>query len=102
MSYHRFSQTVNTMPTQNTYHRFHQSSLPMVQADTDYNKGGLGGGLKYVAGKAGTGAFGTLEGIWDFTAGGIASIFGNDDYAKRLMEDDIGAMSSKWTKLAQC
>ena len=60
-----------------------------IETDTDYNKGGIGGGVKQVAGKFGTGIIGVGEGIWDFCAGGIASLFGNEDYAKRLMEDNI-------------
>lgn len=53
------------------------------------------GGAGYLGGQAGAGAFGVLEGIYDYVVGGIASATGNDDYAKRIMENDI---SGRWSQ----
>lgn len=59
--------------------------------DTDYNKGGLLNGVGYTLGKIGTGAFSILEGIWDYTAGGIADIFGADEWAEKQFANNIAA-----------
>lgn len=62
-----------------------------TQEDTDYNKGGFLGGVGYTLGKFGTGAFSVLEGIWDFTAGGIADFFGADEWAEEQFANNIAA-----------
>jgi len=49
----------------------------------------FGGGIGYTLGNLGSGAFGVLEGIYDFVAGGIAKAAGNEGYARHLMENDI-------------
>lgn len=59
--------------------------------DTDYNKGGLLGGIGYTLGKFGTGAFSILEGIWDYTAGGIADLFGADEWAEEQFANNVTA-----------
>lgn len=59
--------------------------------DTDYNKGGLLNGVGYTLGKIGTGAFSILEGIWDYTAGGVADIFGADEWAEKQFANNIAA-----------
>lgn len=59
------------------------------EIDTDYNKGGFLGGVGYVGGRIGLGALGILEGIWDYTAGGIAKIFGADEWAEAQFADNI-------------
>lgn len=66
-------------------------SIKKEPVDTDYNKGGLLGGTGYVLGKLGTGAFSVLEGIWDFTAGGIADFFGADEWAEEQFANNIAA-----------
>ena len=45
------------------------------------NTGGLLGGVGYTLGRVGLGALRGLEGIWDFAAGGIADLFGADEWA---------------------
>ena len=45
------------------------------------NTGGLLGGIGYTLGRVGLGALRGLEGIWDFAAGGIADLFGADEWA---------------------
>ena len=57
--------------------------------DTDYNKTGFIGGLGYTVARFGTGAFGILEGIWDFAAGGLADIFGADEWAEKQFANNI-------------
>ena len=52
------------------------------------NNGGFLGGLGYVGQKIGAGFMQTFEGVWDYTAGGIADIFGADEWAKRQMDED--------------
>ena len=51
------------------------------------NNGGVGGGIGYTLGKMGTGALRGLEGIWDFVAGGVADLFGADEWAQEQMEN---------------
>ena len=62
-----------------------------TQEDTDHNTGGFFGGVGYTLGKFGTGAFSVLEGIWDFTAGGIADFFGADEWAEEQFANNIAA-----------
>ena len=57
--------------------------------DTDYNKGGFLGGVGYIGGRIGLGSLGILEGIWDYTAGGIAKIFGADEWAEEQFADNF-------------
>ena len=52
------------------------------------NNGGFLGGLGYVGQKIGAGFMQTFEGVWDYAAGGIADIFGADEWAKRQMDED--------------
>ncbi len=59
--------------------------------ERDHNKGGFLGGVGYTLGKLGTGAFSVLEGIWDFTAGGIADFFGADEWAEEQFANNIAA-----------
>ena len=48
-----------------------------------------GSGLLYTIERLGLGAFGMLEGIWDYTAGGIAKLFGADEWAEAQFADNI-------------
>ena len=41
-----------------------------------HNNGGVLGGIGYLGHKFGLGVLSTLEGIWDYSAGGIAKLFG--------------------------
>ena len=61
-----------------------QTLLP-VQQENPQNNGGFWGGVGYTLGKAGTGALRGLEGIWDFVAGGIADLFGADEWAEEQL-----------------
>ena len=61
-----------------------QTQLP-AQQENPQNNGGFWGGVGYTLGKAGTGALRGLEGIWDFVAGGIADLFGADEWAEEQL-----------------
>ena len=50
------------------------------------NRGGVLGGLGYVAEKVGAGFMQGIEGVWDYAAGGIADAVGNDAWA----EEQVG------------
>ncbi|MBO5480152.1 MAG: hypothetical protein J6A63_03065, partial [Clostridia bacterium] len=65
-------------------------TTPQIE-ERDHNKGGFLGGVGYTLGKLGTGAFSVLEGIWDFTAGGIADFFGADEWAEEQFANNIAA-----------
>lgn len=52
------------------------------------NNGGFFGGLGYFGEKVGLGFLSGIEGIWDYSAGGIAKLFGADDWAERQFEND--------------
>lgn len=62
---------------------------PRKEENIDYNNGGFLGGVGYVGGRIGLGALGILEGIWDYTAGGIAKIFGADEWAEQQFADNF-------------
>lgn len=52
------------------------------------NNGGFFGGLGYLGEKIGLGFLSGIEGIWDYTAGGIAKLFGADDWAEQQFAND--------------
>lgn len=52
------------------------------------NKGGFFGGLGYLGEKIGLGFLSAIEGIWDYTAGGLAKLFGADDWAEQQFAND--------------
>lgn len=62
---------------------------PRKEETIDYNNGGFLGGVGYVGGRIGLGALGILEGIWDYTAGGIAKIFGADEWAEQQFANNL-------------
>ena len=52
------------------------------------NKSGLLGGLGFLGEKIGAGAMSTIEGIWDYAAGGLADLFGADEWAEDQIAND--------------
>lgn len=72
----------------------------LLQTAREQNTGGVLGGVGYTFGKLGTGALRGLEGIWDFVAGGIADLFGADEWAQKKMEnspfDEWNAELDEW------
>lgn len=61
---------------------------PIATTETPTNNGGFLGGLGYLGNKVGIGFMQTFEGAWDYAAGGIADLFGADEWARRQMEND--------------
>jgi hypothetical protein len=59
-----------------------------IATETPTNNGGFLGGLGYLGNKVGIGFMQTFEGAWDYAAGGIADLFGADEWARRQMEND--------------
>jgi hypothetical protein len=53
------------------------------------NKGGLLSGLGYVGGQLLSGIFGVGEGVYDFVVGGVADLFGAEEFSERLIKDDV-------------
>ena len=51
-------------------------------------KSGFLSGLGYLGEKIGAGFMQSVEGIWDFAAGGLADVFGADEWAERQMSTD--------------
>ena len=58
------------------------------QEEKAKNQGGFLGGIGYAFEKLGLGFLQSIEGIWDFTAGGLADLFGADDWAEKQMAND--------------
>ena len=59
-----------------------------AQELAEQNSGGFFGGLGYLGEKIGLGFLSGIEGIWDYTAGGIAKLFGADDWAEQQFASD--------------
>ena len=58
------------------------------QEEKEKNQGGFWGGLGYVFEKIGLGFLQSIEGIWDYTAGGLADLFGAHDWAEKQIAND--------------
>ncbi|MBQ5930596.1 MAG: hypothetical protein IIX02_07380, partial [Clostridia bacterium] len=56
--------------------------------DEDKNRGRLLGGLGYLGHKLGLGVVQGVEGISDFIVGGVADLFGADEFADNIMKND--------------
>ena len=65
-----------------------QESLQEEQRTDKKNKGGVLGGVGYLGEKAAAGFMQSVEGIWDYSAGGIASLLGADAWAERQFKND--------------
>ncbi len=52
------------------------------------NQGGFFGGIGYFFEKIGLGFLSGIEGIWDYAAGGLAKLFGADDWAEQQFAND--------------
>lgn len=59
-----------------------------TNAQTVENSGSFGEGLGYLGHKVGLGFLSGVEGIWDYTAGGIAKLFGGDEWAEKQFAND--------------
>lgn len=58
------------------------------EAHREKNQGGFWGGAGYIFEQLGLGALSVVEGIWDFTAGGLADLFGADQWAEEQFAND--------------
>lgn len=58
------------------------------QVAESQNNGGFLGGVGYLFEKVGLGFLSGIEGIWDYGAGGIAKLFGADDWAEQQFAND--------------
>lgn len=56
--------------------------------EREQNKGGFLGGIGYSLEKIGLGFLSGIEGIWDYSAGGLAKLFGADDWAEQQIAND--------------
>lgn len=64
------------------------TSASQATEQASQNNGGFFGGLGYLGEKIGLGFLSGIEGIWDYTAGGIAKLFGADDWAEQQFASD--------------
>lgn len=58
------------------------------QEQKEKNQGGFFGGIGYAFEKIGLGFLQSIEGIWDFAAGGLADLFGADEWAEQQFAND--------------
>lgn len=65
-----------------------QGQSPATIAAEQQNNGGVLGGIGYLGEKIGLGFLQSVEGIWDYTAGGLAKLFGADDWAEQQFAND--------------
>lgn len=63
------------------------SQAEIEEAKTQ-NNGGFFGGVGYFLEKIGLGFLSGIEGIWDYAAGGLAKLFGADDWAEQQFAND--------------
>lgn len=59
-----------------------------AETEQKQNTGGFFGGVGYLANKVGVGFVSSLEGGIDYIAGGLAKLFGADDWAEEVMGTD--------------
>lgn len=65
------------------------ASQPSASKVETYNNGiPILSGLGYLGEKLAVGFMSSVEGIWDFTAGGLAKFFGADDWAEQQISND--------------
>ena len=68
------------------YRKYLQASYE--EAHREKNNGGFFGGVGYFFEQLGLGALSVVEGVWDFTAGGLADLFGADQWAEEQFAND--------------
>lgn len=68
-------------------YQFQQDAIAAQNA-ISYNNGGFFGGLGYLGEKIAVGFMSSIEGIWDYSAGGLAKLFGADDWAEKQFAND--------------
>lgn len=68
-------------------YQFQQDAIAAQQAES-FNNGGFFGGIGYLGEKIAVGFMSSIEGIWDYAAGGLAKLFGADDWAEQQFAND--------------
>ena len=66
-----------------------------VHGGKEENTGGVLGGVGYLAEKVGLNALSGVEGIVDYTVGGIAKLFDADVFATVRMLEDLGRVNTE-------
>ena len=78
-----------TQQTQTAVDTQDVQGISTVQTDhVEQNSGGVIGGLGYLGEKIAVGFMSSVEGIWDYAAGGLAKLFGADDWAEQQFAND--------------
>lgn len=67
--------------------QFQQDAVNAYESQS-YNNGGFLGGIGYLGEKVAVGFMSSIEGIWDYAAGGLAKLFGADDWAEKQFAND--------------
>ena len=67
--------------------QFQQDAVNAYESQS-YNNDGFLGGLGYLGEKVAVGFMSSIEGIWDYAAGGLAKLFGADDWAEQQFAND--------------
>ena len=80
--------TGNNVSGETSYNTNTNSNTNKTEDNTHKNVGGLGGGLGYMGTKLVDGLVSNIEGIVDFASGSVAQLFGNEEKAKDIFEND--------------
>lgn len=86
MQKYGYQQRTGSLLENEEYRKYMQASYD--EANREKNKGGLFGGVGYFFEQLGLGALSVVEGVWDFTAGGLADLFGADQWAEEQFAND--------------
>ena len=84
----RAARAAQSQPTLTSAAQIYASDEEKKRQEEEKNRGGPFGGAGYVAEKIGLGIAQGVEGIFDFAIGGVADIFGADDFAERQFAND--------------
>ena len=76
--------TMSSLP--NTYS--YNNSITNNTVENGTNNGGLFGGIGYALEKVGLGFVSGVEGLVDYTVGGLAELFGNDELSEEMFAND--------------
>lgn len=82
------ARSAQTTPTLTTTAQTYASDEEKKRQEEEKNKGGVLGGIGYVGEKVGLGILQGVEGIFDYVGAGILDLFGADDAAEDVLEND--------------
>ena len=86
MQKYGYQQRTGSLLENEEYRKYLQASYD--EANREKNNGGVLGGIGYFFEQLGLGALSVVEGVWDFTAGGLADLFGADQWAEEQFAND--------------